>query len=98
MMCHSEWSEANPPPRRIGGKNLKTGNYTEFRDISVGFHLRCGELNMTNLGLANVSNRTRMTRICYSPCLPRLFFAMRQLKKIVNLINPLINQWVKGKP
>ena len=36
-------------------KNLKTGNYTEFRDISDGFHLRCGELNMTNLGYAKVS-------------------------------------------
>ena len=36
-------------------KNLKTGNYTEFRDISDGLHLRCGELNMTNLGFAKVS-------------------------------------------
>ncbi|GEM_PF-1927454 len=30
-------------------KNLKTGNYTEFRDISDGSNLHCGELNMTNL-------------------------------------------------
>ena len=36
-------------------KNLKTGNYTESRDISDGFHLRHGELNMTNLGCAKVS-------------------------------------------
>ncbi len=36
-------------------KNLKTGNYTEFRDLSNGFHLRHGELNMTNLGCAKVS-------------------------------------------
>ncbi len=35
-------------------KNLKTGNYTEVRVISDGFHLRCGELNMTNLGYAKV--------------------------------------------
>ena len=55
MLCHSEWSEANPPPRRIGGKNLKTGNYAKFRDISDGFHLRCGELNMTKIGFVKVS-------------------------------------------
>ncbi len=36
-------------------KNLKTGNNTESRDISVGLHLRRGELNMTNLGYAMVS-------------------------------------------
>ncbi len=36
-------------------KNLKTGNYTESRDISDGFHLRHSELNMTNLGCAKVS-------------------------------------------
>ncbi len=36
-------------------KNLKTGNYTESRDISDGFHLRHGELNMTYLGCAKVS-------------------------------------------
>ncbi len=36
-------------------KNLKTGNYTEFRDISDGSHLRCGELNMTNLDFVKVS-------------------------------------------
>ncbi len=36
-------------------KNLKTGNNTEFRDISDGFHLRFSELNMTNLGYAKVS-------------------------------------------
>ncbi len=35
-------------------KNLKTGNYTEFRDVSDGLHLRRGELNMTNLGYAKV--------------------------------------------
>ncbi len=36
-------------------KNLKTGNYTEFIDISDGSHLRCGELNMTNLSYAKPS-------------------------------------------
>ena len=41
--------------KQSGMKNLKTGNYTEFRDISDGFHLRHGELNMTNLGYAKVS-------------------------------------------
>ncbi len=36
-------------------KNLKTGNLTEFRDISAGLHLRYGEFNMKNLGYAKVS-------------------------------------------
>jgi|GEM_PF-6920604 len=36
-------------------KNLKTSNFTEFRDISDGLHLRIGGLNMTNLGYAKVS-------------------------------------------
>ncbi len=36
-------------------KNLKTGNYAEFRDISDGLHLRSGELNMTTLGFTKVS-------------------------------------------
>ncbi len=40
---------------RSGMKNLKTGNYTEFRDISDGSHLRCGELNMTNISYAKPS-------------------------------------------
>ncbi len=46
-------------------KNLRTGNYTEFRNISDGFHIRpqrkavgskCGGLNMTILSFAKVSN------------------------------------------
>ncbi len=36
-------------------KNIKTGNYTEFRDFSDGSHFRQGGLNMTNLGFAKVS-------------------------------------------
>ena len=36
-------------------KNLKTGKYPEIRDVSDGFHLRCGELNMTNLVYPNDS-------------------------------------------
>ncbi len=43
-------------------KDLKTGNYTEFREISDGFHLRLGELNMTNLGFAKVSINQSMTK------------------------------------
>ncbi len=38
-------------------KNLRTGYYTEFRDISDGFDIRCGELNMTILGFVKVSIR-----------------------------------------
>ncbi len=37
-------------------KNLRTGNYTEFRNISDDFHIRLGGLNMTNLGYAKISN------------------------------------------
>ncbi len=37
-------------------KNLRTGNYTEFRNISDGFHIRLGGLNMTILSFAKVSN------------------------------------------
>ena len=42
-------------PDKVGKKNIRAGNFTEFRDISDGSHLRCGELNMTNLGFAKVS-------------------------------------------
>ncbi len=37
-------------------KNLGTGNYIEFRDISNGIHLRRRELNTTILDYANSSN------------------------------------------
>ena len=33
-------------------KNLRTGNYIEFRDISDGIHRRRGELDMTILDSA----------------------------------------------
>ncbi len=36
-------------------KNLKTGYYTEFKDILDSLLLRQGGFNMTNLGYAKVS-------------------------------------------
>ena len=41
--------------KRSGMKNLKIGNYTEFRNISDGLYFRRSELKMTNLGFAKVS-------------------------------------------
>ncbi len=35
-------------------KRISTGNFTELKNISDGFHFRCGELNMTTLGFAKV--------------------------------------------
>ena len=55
-ICRSKRSEANPPPRQIGGKILKIGIYTEFRDISDGLYFRRGELNMTIICITKVSN------------------------------------------
>jgi len=54
--CHSEWSESCPDRLWVGGgmKNLKTGIYTEFKDILNGSHFRFGELNMTILGFVKV--------------------------------------------
>ncbi len=38
IICHSEWSESCPDRFWGGGmKNLRAGNYTEFRNISDGF-------------------------------------------------------------
>ncbi|GEM_PF-1660274 len=74
-------------------KNLKTGNYTEVRVISDGFHLRCGELNMTNLGYAKVpSNKVFVDPISHSITKLLCFslFMLGSAKPSNNYINNII--------
>ncbi len=42
-ICYSEF------PNKSGSRISRTGNYTEFGDISNGFNIRCGEHNITIL-------------------------------------------------